>query len=1120
MGAGLERVHEKIRLFKKKYYLNIFIRGTLISILVVLSYFLIAALLEYNLWLSPWIRFAIVLTFVVVVMFCLYRFLKEPIQWWFVKRGLDEEQSAKVIGNYLPKAKDRLLNLIQLSSHKNKSSLLFASLDQKSHEFETISFDAFIDLKNNRRYARYLLIPFSVMAIILFLNQSILTQSANRIVHFNRQYSPTAPFNFIISKGSLDAFYNENFVLQIKLAGAALPENAYLIAGQQRLKFEHLGSGEFAYTFENIQNGFDFQVEAAGFFSEVFSVNLINRPELGVFNVELEFPAYLARRPETLTNTGNLDIPEGTRIMWLLSATNTGNARIHFSPENGEYPFQNGNNQQFSYSKEVRNHTDYEIILQNDKSRNREKITYHINVNKDEYPKIQVNPFEDSVLYKVVVLSGLLSDDYGIRKLDLHFAIRNEESKEKSSGTIPLSVLKNQSQQSFFMPWVLDSLKLQPGDQLEYYLEVWDNDGVNGSKSTKTSAYTFLVPTEENLVAEIRSSQSKTQQKIDQSVGKANKLQQQIDQVNQKLKGKKSLDWQDKKMLEDIVTQEKNLSKLVEELRDQNKLLEQKKEAFTEQDERIREKAEQIQKLMDELLDEETKKLFEELQKLLKENSDLSQIQKILDKLNQNTNNLEKELERTLELFKQLQYEFKLDQAINNLKEQVAEQKSLLEKTEALEKNTDKSEKNKGQQKGEDKDSSKEDSAKENEESQELAEEQKKLSEEFENTSEKIDELKELGEQLQQEDDLPTDEDVKDVQQQQEESQEMLKQNSPSKAKSPQSKALQKMQKMQQQMEGAENSMSMEIDMKNLETLRQIIHGLVKLSFDEEGLMKSFNELNQNDPGFNGIAQRQIKLKDDAKVLEDSLLALGKRDPFMGSIVTREVGELNEHLDKVIEANRERRRPQASNEMQMTMTSINNLALMLDDHFDMMMEMMANAQPSMGKSKKKGQKPSLSQMQQQLNEKIQELKGSGKSGRELSEELAEMAAEQERIRRALQEMQEKMKDGKMPGGDLPSRMEQTEMDLLNKQLTDQLIRRQQEIITRLLETEKSAREQEMDEERKGETAEDYSKQLPKAFEEYLRLKEKEVELLKSVPPKLYPYYKKEVNEYFKRVGEN
>ena len=109
----------------------------------------------------------------------------------------------------------------------------------------------------------------------------------------------------------------------------------------------------------------------------------------------------------------------------------------------------------------------------------------------------------------------------------------------------------------------------------------------------------------------------------------------------------------------------------------------------------------------------------------------------------------------------------------------------------------------------------------------------------------------------------------------------------------------------------------------------------------------------------------------------------------------------------------------------------------------------------MKKSKQKGKKPSLSQMQQQLNQKIQELKNSGKSGRQLSEELAGMAAEQERIRKALKEMQEKIKnEGQMPGGDLPTKMEQTEMDLVNKQLTDQMINRQKEILTRLLETEK------------------------------------------------------------------
>jgi hypothetical protein len=62
------------------------------------------------------------------------------------------------------------------------------------------------------------------------------------------------------------------------------------------------------------------------------------------------------------------------------------------------------------------------------------------------------------------------------------------------------------------------------------------------------------------------------------------------------------------------------------------------------------------------------------------------------------------------------------------------------------------------------------------------------------------------------------------------------------------------------------------------------------------------------------------------------------------------------------------------------------------------------------------------------------------------------------------------------------------------------------------------REQNQEEERKGETAKDYSQEMPRAFEEYLRLKEKELELLQTVPPELFPYYKKEVNEYFKRMG--
>lgn len=1176
MSEGTRRIHEKIKSFQRKYYLNLFIKGTILTLSIVIGYFLVASLLEHNLWLSQWARLAILITFFAVAGICIVRFLTQPLRWWIAKRGLNEEQSARIIGKQLPTVRDRLVNLIQLAASGKQSDLTFASVEQKSREFEPISFDRVIDLGENKKHLKYLAIPLGIILLILLVNPNVLTKSTDRIVHFNRAYAPEAPFSFEVTNKDLTAFYNENFTLGVDLKGKALPQDAYIVSKNQRLKLIPTGAGHFEYTFERIQKPMEFQVEAAGFFSDGYTINLVNRPELTRFNVELEYPRYLQRNNEKLTNAGNLDVPEGTNIRWKLSTAHAEKATIKFNADSIEHSFESAADQSFVFAKKFVSPDQYEIGLENDKSKNKDRIAYSINVVKDEYPQIVVNNFKDTVLYQRVLVGGMVSDDHGVTQLTLNYRVRDDDQKELRKASLKIPVTRNQLQQSFFYNWSIDSLDLKPGEQLEYNLQVWDNDGVNGRKSTRSATYTFLVPTADNLVSEISRSTKSTESQIDKSVTKANKLQDQIEQANQKLKGKQSLDWQDKKMLEDIIQQKQGLDQMIEQLKQQNKLLEEKKEAFTEQDERIREKAEQIQKLMEELLDEETKKLFEELQKLLKENTDISEIQKLLDKMNQNTNNLEKELERTLELFKQLQYDFKLDQAIEDLKKQIEKQKEILTETEVLEKEKSRDKDKKGENdpgakaddakkkndKSDSKESDKSDDKKEsadeksdgekkddeslkeennnaegdekknssnnrddqkqkgeNSESERLAKEQEKVKEDFKDTAEKLKELEKLGEELDKDDGLPEEQESQEIQKQQDESQQQLQQNSPSKAKQPQKNALQKMQQMQQQMEGMQSSMMMEMEAQNLESLRQIIHGLVKLSFDQENLMKEFNALQQNDPRFNALAQLQLKLKDDAKVLEDSLLALGKKDPMMGSFITKEVNELNNHMNKVIDSNKERRRPQASSEMQLTMTSINNLALMLDDHFDMMMQMMANAQPSMKKSKQKGQKPSLSQMQQQLNQKIEELKNSGKTGRQLSEELAEMAAEQERIRRALEEMQEKMKnEGQTPGGEIPGKMEQTEMDLVNKQLTDQLIQRQKQILTRLLDAEKSMREQDMDDERKGETAKDYEKEIPKAFEEYLRLKEKEVELLKTVPPKLYPYYKREVNEYFKRMG--
>ena len=98
------------------------------------------------------------------------------------------------------------------------------------------------------------------------------------------------------------------------------------------------------------------------------------------------------------------------------------------------------------------------------------------------------------------------------------------------------------------------------------------------------------------------------------------------------------------------------------------------------------------------------------------------------------------------------------------------------------------------------------------------------------------------------------------------------------------------------------------------------------------------------------------------------------------------------------------------------------------------------------------------------------------------------------------------------------KMEETELDLVNKKITQETINRQKDIESRLLEFENAMRERELDDKRKAETGREYENKTPKAFEDYFKAKEKEIELLKTVPPKLNPYYKKEVNDYFNRIS--
>jgi hypothetical protein len=93
--------------------------------------------------------------------------------------------------------------------------------------------------------------------------------------------------------------------------------------------------------------------------------------------------------------------------------------------------------------------------------------------------------------------------------------------------------------------------------------------------------------------------------------------------------------------------------------------------------------------------------------------------------------------------------------------------------------------------------------------------------------------------------------------------------------------------------------------------------------------MREFRSVHQSDPRFLELSQLQLKIKDDAKVIQDSLISLSKEDFRIQSVVTRKVDEMNQYLDETAEAIKERKKGEAIGKQQFTMTTINDLALLL-----------------------------------------------------------------------------------------------------------------------------------------------------------------------------------------------
>jgi len=240
-------IQNKLSFFYKKYYTNELIKGLILLFSLGASYLFVTLFIEYFLWLKPVARTILFLVFILVEVYLLFRFILKPILKLIgLQKGISLEQSSKIIGNHFPEVQDKLLNILQLKETSNQSDLLLASIDQKAKEIQPIQFAKAVNFKKNIPYLKYLLIPALIWIISLVSGaNNDLSNSFSRVVNYQAEYIPPAPFTFNLQTNSLQVIEGNSFIINVSTNGDVVPEEAKILYNNQEYFMQEKNKGVF-----------------------------------------------------------------------------------------------------------------------------------------------------------------------------------------------------------------------------------------------------------------------------------------------------------------------------------------------------------------------------------------------------------------------------------------------------------------------------------------------------------------------------------------------------------------------------------------------------------------------------------------------------------------------------------------------------------------------------------------------------------------------------------------------------------------------------------------------------------------------------------------------------------
>ena len=279
-SSKIQILNDKIREFLRKYYLNKLYKGIIFFVIVLLATFIAFSLFEYFSYSNTVIRSVLFFSFIALAVGIGIAYILIPaLKIGGLGKQLTNEEVAKIIGDHFEQIDDKLLNLFELQKQMERGDyvsydLLSAAIDNKIDSFRAYSFVQAIPVGKTKRFALWMLLPIAIFLLLFSIKKELFTESTKRIVHYSEVYEKPAPYSFVITNDSLKAFQYEDYTVNVKVEGSEVPDEVYIKYKNRNYKCQKNANSEFSYTFSNLQQNTEFQINTDEVTSTVYEIEV------------------------------------------------------------------------------------------------------------------------------------------------------------------------------------------------------------------------------------------------------------------------------------------------------------------------------------------------------------------------------------------------------------------------------------------------------------------------------------------------------------------------------------------------------------------------------------------------------------------------------------------------------------------------------------------------------------------------------------------------------------------------------------------------------------------------------------------------------------------------------